>query len=160
MRIWRRGGRNRLLKRVAQASTRFNLDALSHSRRTTWQIFPGIAHPFSRLCLSDLRHSVPCKNRALRLLARLPRHAASIRFLFVRPALCLRFPPDPASRPAPCRSANTSPCRACRGLVPPSECALPGAPVKRPPIGGRFNVFCEFLATALLPGVLPGAEVQ
>jgi len=27
----------------------------------------------------------------------------------------------------PCRSANTSPCRVCRGLSPPSECALPGA---------------------------------
>ena len=30
----------------------------------------------------------------------------------------------------PCRSANTSPCRACRGLAPPSECALPGVPEK------------------------------
>jgi hypothetical protein len=36
----------------------------------------------------------------------------------------------------PCRSANTSPCRVCRGLSPPSECALPGAPRKRPPIAG------------------------
>src|SRR6266536_1704940 len=32
----------------------------------------------------------------------------------------------------PCRSANTSPCRVCRGLSPPSECALPGAPKKGP----------------------------
>ena len=31
----------------------------------------------------------------------------------------------------PCRSANTSPCRVCRGLTPPSECALPGAPRRR-----------------------------
>jgi hypothetical protein len=30
----------------------------------------------------------------------------------------------------PCRSANTSPCRVCRGLAPPSKCALPGAPKK------------------------------
>ena len=29
----------------------------------------------------------------------------------------------------PCRAANTSPCRVCRGLPPPSECALPGAHV-------------------------------
>ena len=29
----------------------------------------------------------------------------------------------------PCCSANTSPCRVCRGLSPPSECA-PGAPKK------------------------------
>src|SRR5579875_3567376 len=27
----------------------------------------------------------------------------------------------------PCRSANTSPCRVCRELSPPSKCALPGA---------------------------------
>jgi hypothetical protein len=31
----------------------------------------------------------------------------------------------------PCRPANSSPCRACRGLSPPSECALPGAPIKK-----------------------------
>jgi len=30
----------------------------------------------------------------------------------------------------PCRSANSSPCRASKGLSPPSECALPGAPKK------------------------------
>ena len=41
------------------------------------------------------------------------------------------------SRPRhPCRSANTSPCRACRGLPPPSMCALPGAPKKSPRDGG------------------------
>jgi hypothetical protein len=32
----------------------------------------------------------------------------------------------------PCRPANSSPCRACRGLAPPSECALPGAQTRRP----------------------------
>jgi hypothetical protein len=31
----------------------------------------------------------------------------------------------------PCRSANTSPCRVCRGLSPPNECALPGAPKQK-----------------------------
>src|SRR5690625_2570949 len=31
----------------------------------------------------------------------------------------------------PCRSASSSPCRACRGLPPPSECALPGAQKER-----------------------------
>ncbi len=37
------------------------------------------------------------------------------------------------SRPRhPCRSANSSPCRASRGLSPPSKCALPGAPKKSP----------------------------
>lgn len=33
----------------------------------------------------------------------------------------------------PCRSANSSPCRASRGLSPPSKCALPGAPNKKTP---------------------------
>jgi len=41
----------------------------------------------------------------------------------------LRIPPHDGH---PCRSANTSPCRVCRGLSPPSECALPGAPMKMP----------------------------
>jgi len=30
----------------------------------------------------------------------------------------------------PCRAANISPCRVCRGLPPPRECALPGAQKK------------------------------
>src|SRR5207245_10016157 len=37
----------------------------------------------------------------------------------------LRIPPREGH---PCCSTNTSPCRVCRGLSPPSECALPGAP--------------------------------
>jgi len=32
----------------------------------------------------------------------------------------------------PCRSADSSPCRVSRGLSPRSNCALPGAPYKRP----------------------------
>ena len=53
----------------------------------------------------------------------------------------------------PCRPANTSPCRVCRGLdfdklsriAPPSECALPGAPKKKQslfealPVSYRFR---------------------
>src|SRR5262249_15700671 len=38
------------------------------------------------------------------------------------------FLPIPSRDGHRCRSANTSPCRVCRGLSPPSECALPGAP--------------------------------
>ena len=41
------------------------------------QISPGIAHPPSRLCLSDLRRTVPCKFRALMNLAISPRYSAS-----------------------------------------------------------------------------------
>src|ERR1700740_3033407 len=44
------------------------------------------------------------------------------------------------SRPGhPCRSANSSPCRASRGLSPPGECALPGAPKQK---GGRSRLCC------------------
>ena len=96
------------------------------------QISPGMTHSPSRLCLSDLRRSF----RA-------------------RTGLCIYWPAHPAAPPLsascssgqrfaysflqipprdghPCRSANTSPCRVCRGLSPPSECALPGAPVGSP----------------------------
>ena len=41
----------------------------------------------------------------------------------------LRTPGHPRN---PCCSANTSSCQACRGLPPPSKCALPGAQRKRP----------------------------
>ena len=70
--------------------------------------------------------------RALHLLACSPRGSASIRFLFVAPALCFRLPSDLGSPQEPLPSANASPCRVCRGLSPPSRCALPGAPKKRP----------------------------
>ena len=43
------------------------------------------------------------------------------------------FLPIPSRDEHRCRSANTSPCRVCRGLSPPSECALPGAPKQNPP---------------------------
>jgi len=64
-----------------------------------------------------------------------PSHPAwppRMRFLFVRPAHFkpfgfLQIPPRDGH---PCRSANSSPCRACGGLSPPSGRALPGAPKK------------------------------
>src|SRR5438445_1531747 len=91
-----------------------------------------------------LRRSVPCKNWALHLLACLPHCAASIRFLFVRPGFAYGFLQIPPHDGHPCGSANTSPCRVCRGLSPPSECALPGAPTKkrqgRPPAALTFTI--------------------
>ena len=44
-----------------------------------------------------------------------------IRFLFVRPAFCLGLPSDSQLPATPLPLANTSPCRACRGLSPPSH---------------------------------------
>ena len=69
-----------------------------------------------------------------------------IRFLFVRPAFCLGLPSDSQSPATPLPLANTSPCRVCRGLSPPShqlghhsqagcacaQRAMPGAPRKSP----------------------------
>lgn len=56
-----------------------------------------------------------------------------IRFLFVRPAICLGLPSDSQSPAKPLPLASTSPCRVCGGLSPLSECALPGAPIKNRP---------------------------
>jgi hypothetical protein len=53
----------------------------------------------SSLCLPDLRRSVPRKYPALHRTAGSPRHGATIRFLLVRPALCLRHPPETISGP-------------------------------------------------------------
>ena len=98
---------------------------------SSWQTIRSprvLTHSPSRLCLSDLRRSVPCKNWALHLLACSPAApplsascSSGQRFAYS----FLQIPPRDGH---PCRSANTSPCRVCRGLPPPSECALPGAP--------------------------------
>ena len=45
-----------------------------------------------------------------------------MRFLFVRPRVCLRLTSDSASRRIPLPSANTSYCQAYSGLSPPSYC--------------------------------------
>jgi len=71
--------------------------AMTVALRQTTRISPGIAHPPSRLSLSDLRRNVPCNYWALHLLACSPRCVASIRWLFVRAALCLLLPPHSTS---------------------------------------------------------------
>ena len=43
-----------------------------------------------------------------------------IRFLFVRPRVCLRLPSDSTSRWTPLPLANSSYCQVCSGLSPPS----------------------------------------
>jgi hypothetical protein len=47
----------------------------------------------------------------------------------------LRTPSHPGR---PCRAASTSPCRVCRGLSPPRECALPGAREKKKAVSGAL----------------------
>ena len=75
---------------------------------------------------------LPCKFRASMNSAISPRCVAfyplPVRQASALPSCFLQT----RSRPRkPLPSANSSPCRASRGLSPPSECALPGAPKKR-----------------------------
>lgn len=65
-----------------------------------------------------------------------------IRFLFVRPAICLGLPSDSQSPAKPLPLASTSPCRVCGGLPPLSERALPGAPKKKSPRHGGGLMSC------------------
>src|ERR1035437_2535577 len=111
----------------------------------------------------SLHDALPiCSRQIIRsprvLLTHLPAYACRIYVTAfrARTGLCVSWPAYPAVPPLsascssgqrfaysflqipsrdghPCRSANTSPCRVCRGLSPPSECALPGAPSRTLP---------------------------
>ena len=76
-----------------------------------------------------------------------------IRFLFVRPAICLGPPSDSQSPAKPLPLASTSPCRVCRGLSPLSGCALPGAPKKNPANAGLWGYLLTLAASAVAQGV-------
>jgi len=78
---------------------------------------PGYCALTSRLCLSDIRHRVPCKYWALHLLACSPRRAASIRSLFSGQRFAYSFLQIPP-RDDTLAVQLTFPCRVCRGLPP------------------------------------------
>jgi hypothetical protein len=61
----------------AWASRHLSMPVALRSPSAPLQISPGMTHPPSRLYLSDIHRSVPCKFRALTILAVLPRRAAS-----------------------------------------------------------------------------------
>ncbi len=94
------------------------------------QISPGMTHPPSRLCPSDLRRRVPCKYWALTILDVSPRNVASSASCTSGQRFACGFLRIRGRPRHPCRPANGSPCRVRRGLSPPSRCALPGAPKK------------------------------
>jgi hypothetical protein len=111
------------------------------------QISPGITHPPSRLCLSDLRHGVPCKFRALTIMAALPRRAASYplpvrqasalpsassRFAVARDTLAVRLTLPLAGRVEDLHLLVSAPCRAHKSKYPHPK----GAALINPPIGG------------------------
>ena len=114
------------------------------------QISPGMTLPPSRLCLSDLRHGVPCKFRALTKLAALPHRDASyplpVRQASVLPSASFRF----AVTQNTLAVQLTLPIAASTGLSPPSKCALPGAPEKT--AGGKFRLPLLFASTQIKRG--------
>ena len=63
-----------------------------------------------------------------------------IRFLFVRPRLCLQLLSDSVSRRTPLSLANSSYCQVCSGLPPPSDLLMPSTQPKtdRSVSSGRF----------------------
>src|SRR3989338_2317602 len=115
---------------------------MSVARRFTsapMQISPGMTHPPSRLCLSDLRHGVPYKFRALQILACSPRRAASYplpvrqarvlpspspRFPAARTPLAVRLPLPLAGRVEDFPLQVSAPCRAHQKKRNPNKVAL------------------------------------
>ena len=91
------------------------------------RISPGMTHPPSRLYLSDIRHSVPCKFRALTILAASPRcnasyplpvhqasalPSASSRFAVTRDTLAVQLTLPLAGRVEDFHLQVSAPCRA------------------------------------------------
>jgi hypothetical protein len=71
------------------------------SANANHQISPGITNSPSRLSLSDLRRNALVQVLGFASIGVLARCVASIRWLFVRAALCLQLPPDSTSRWTP-----------------------------------------------------------
>ena len=115
------------------------------------QVSPGMTPLPSRLCPSHLRPRLPYRVWTLTIFAVSSDALASMRFLFVEPAFCLRLPSSSPSRSRTCRAASTSSCQVCNELSSSGRCALPGAQKKpRPPFdergfGNPFTGFVYFL---------------
>ncbi len=120
--------------------------ALRRASVAETQTSPGNAHRPSHLSPPHLRRSLPYRYRTLKIYdsssGSYASYAVSVRRGSALPAASFR-PRLPAFAAeacfggvgrggSPCRPANCSPCRASRGLAPPSRCALPGAHKKGP----------------------------
>ena len=108
------------------------------------QISPGMTHPPSRLCLSDLRCNVLCKCRALTILAASPRYnasyplpvrqasalpSASFRFAVTHDTLAVRLTLPLAGRVEDFHLQVSAPCRAHQKNGQSCDC----------PKGGEFD---------------------
>ena len=123
---------------------------LSCNRAYSWQNSfrsPGVRQSTSYGCGLCIYVIVPMQYWVSVCLATSPGlNPPSIQFLFVSPHICRRLPSDSQSPTTPLPLANTSPCRVCRGLSPPShqrghhsqtgcacaQRAMPGAQRKSP----------------------------
>ena len=80
----------------AWASRHLSMSVARRFPSAPLQISPGMTHPPSRLCLSDIRHGVPYKFRASQIFACSPRRAASyplpVRQASALPSASSRFP--------------------------------------------------------------------
>ena len=116
----------------------------SRSSLANGQTSPGNAHLPWRLCPPHLRPYLPYSYWTLKILAFLSGMAASMRFLFVEPAFCLRLPSDSALRPTPLPSGQQFP--------------LPGTPMKKADarsaffgkMSGEFFVYCYGSGTSAI----------
>ena len=121
--------------------TRIPTSRNAGSTRARVRISPGMTHPPSRLYLSDLRHGVPCKFRALTIMAALPSRAASYplpvrqasalpsassRFAVTRDTLAVRLTLPLAGRVEDFHLQVSAPCRAHHQKAPPIQTG--GAP--------------------------------
>lgn len=122
------------------------------------QISPGIAHPPSRLCLSDIRRSVPYKYWALMIWDISPRYAASYplpvrqasalpsassRFAVVRDTLAVQLTLPLAGRVEVFHLQVSAPCRAHHEKSPSTE-----------------GLWCSTYARKLLTGASPTQITQ
>lgn len=130
------------------------------------QISPGIAHPPSRLYLSDIRHGVPYKFRASQISACSPRRAASyplpvrqasalpsasFRFPVARNTLAVRLTLPLVGRVEDFHLQVSAPCRAHRSKRPSSPKTTAFFPPERAEDVSHLCICLHFLIKTLLP---------
>ena len=99
----------------------------------------GKTYFFPFIYLPHLRCEFPCSFWALACLAALPTHIRLMRFLFVRPKVCLLLPSDSTSRWTPLLLAMHFPLPGVLGTFTHKKYAMLGAPKKQHPYRMLFS---------------------
>ena len=113
-----------------------------HVRETS----PGKNALFLSMCLPHLLTMVPCSYWTLTCLAVLSPWFSLMRFLFVRPEICLHLPSDSTSRWTPLVFGYDLPATGRSRDFHPLECAHAGRTSKKPPL-----LVCERRLFAITP---------